>query len=63
MDKNEIISRLKEFPYSRDEYWVITGSAMVLYGIREKTHDIEIFENWKCGSIEHIELIKNFQKN
>ena len=92
MDKQEIINRLKEFPYSRDEYWVITGSAMVLYGIREKTHDIdmgctsamadqleadgysyqltesgnrkfnygddiEIFENWLCGSIEHVEEI------
>ena len=92
MNKQDIIIRLKEFPYSRDEYWVITGSAMVLYGIREQTHDIdmgctsamadqlvadgysykltesgnrkfnlgediEIFENWKCGSIEHIEGI------
>ena len=93
MDKQDIINRLKEFPYSRDEYWVITGSAMVLYGIREQTHDIdmgcttamadllvadgysyqlmesgnrkfnygddiEIFENWKYGSIEHIEGIQ-----
>ena len=92
MDKQDIIIRLEEFPYSRDEYWVITGSAMVLYGIREQTHDIdmgctsamadqlvadgyayqltesgnrkfnfgddiEIFENWKCGSIEHVEEI------
>lgn len=92
MNKQDIIGRLKDFPYSRDEYWVITGSAMVLYGIREQTHDIdmgctsamadqlvadgysyqlaesgnrkfnygddiEIFENWKCGSIEHIEGI------
>ena len=36
MDKQEIINKLKDFPYSRDEYWVITGSAMVLYGIREQ---------------------------
>lgn len=92
MDKQEIINKLKDFPYNRDEYWVITGSAMVLYGIREQTHDIdmgcttamadqlvadgysyqltesgnrkfnygddiEIFENWKCGSIEYIEGI------
>ena len=92
MNKNDIISRLNSFPYKKDEYWVITGSAMVLYGIREKTHDIdlgctskmadqlvkdgyafsltesgnrkfvvgddiEIFENWKCGSIERIDGI------
>ena len=92
MNKQDIINRLNVFPYSKDEYWVITGSAMVLYGIREKTHDIdmgctsvmadhlekdgytysltesgnrkfvigediEIFENWKFGSIERIEGI------
>ena len=89
MDKQDIINRLNSFPYNKSEYWVITGSAMVLYGIREKTHDIdmgctskladklekdgymptltesgnrkfkigddiEIFENWKYGSIERI---------
>lgn len=42
MDKQEIFIKLNEFPYSRDDYWVITGSAMVLYGIREETHDIDI---------------------
>lgn len=90
MNKQDIINRLKNFPYSKDEYWVITGSAMVLYGIRELTHDIdmgcsfkmagqlekegyvptltesgnrkfvigddiEIFENWKYGSVERID--------
>ena len=89
MNKQDIINRLNSFPYDKSEYWVITGSAMVLYGIREKTHDIdmgctskladklekdgyrptltesgnrkfkigddiEIFENWKYGSIERI---------
>ena len=92
MNKQDIINRLNTFPYSKDKYWVITGSAMVLYGIREMTHDIdmgctsrmadqlekdgyvytltesgnrkfvigediEIFENWKFGSIERIEGI------
>ena len=42
MNKQDIISRLKDFPYSCEEYWVITGSAMVLYGIREHTHDIDM---------------------
>jgi len=92
VNKQGIISRLKDFPYSRDAYWVITGSAMVLYGIRGETHDIdigctsvmadkleregypykltesgnrrfkygddiEIFENWICGSIDYVENI------
>ena len=42
MNKQDIISRLKDFPYSCEEYWVITGSAMVLYGIREQIHDIDM---------------------
>lgn len=42
MNKQEIISILNNFPYSHDEYWIITGSAMVLYGIREQTHDIDM---------------------
>lgn len=92
MDKKDIIEKLNEFPYSRDGYWVITGSAMALYGIRENTHDIdmgctsamadkleadgfsytltesgnrrfrygddiEIFENWIRGTIDHVEGI------
>ena len=92
MNRQDIIKRLNSFPYSKDEYWVITGSAMVLYGIREMTHDIdmgctsrmadqlekdgyvptltesgnrkfligddiEIFENWKYGSVERIDDI------
>ena len=90
MNKQDIIKRLNSFPYNKGEYWVITGSAMVVYGIREMTHDIdmgctskmadqlekdgyeptltesgnrkfvigediEIFENWKFGTIEHID--------
>jgi hypothetical protein len=35
MDKAEIIKELEAFPYSREDYWVLTGSAMVLYGIKE----------------------------
>ena len=92
MNRQDIIKRLNSFPYDKGEYWVITGSAMVLYGIREMTHDIdigctsrmadqlekdgyvpsitesgkrkfiigddiEIFENWKYGSVERIDDI------
>ena len=90
MDRQEIIRQLKAFPYDPGEYWVITGSAMALYGIREQTHDIdlgctagmadalekdgvpyrrtpdgkrkfrygediEIFEEWLCGSLETVD--------
>lgn len=42
MNRNEIIGRLNAFPFPREAYWVITGSAMVLYGIREETADLDL---------------------
>ena len=42
MDRQEILNQLQAFPYDRSEYWVITGGAMVLYGIREQTADIDL---------------------
>ena len=42
MDKREILNCLSEFPYDRNEYWVITGGAMVLYDIRAQTADIDL---------------------
>ena len=42
MNRNDIIEKLEMFPYDSKDYWVITGAAMVLYGIRELTHDIDM---------------------
>ena len=42
MKKADIIARLEDFPYDPEEYWVITGGAMALYGIREETGDIDL---------------------
>ena len=42
MNKRDIIEQLKEFPFSREDYWVVAGSAMVLHGIREETEDIDL---------------------
>ena len=42
MKKAEMIARLRDFPYDPGEYWVITGGAMVLYGIREDSSDIDL---------------------
>ena len=42
MDKQEIIRILQDFPYDPNEYWVITGAAMVLYDIKEQTRDIDL---------------------
>ena len=42
MDKQEIKSILRAFPYPSEDYWVITGAAMVLYGIKDHTPDIDL---------------------
>ena len=42
MKKEDIIKRLNALPYDTGDYWVITGGAMVLYGFREETHDIDL---------------------
>ena len=42
MRKSEIVEKLQAFPYDSSDYWVITGAAMVLYGLREETHDIDL---------------------
>ena len=42
MDRQEILATLDAFPYDRGGYWVITGAAMVLYGIRDQAVDIDL---------------------
>ena len=42
MKRKDILERLDAFPYPSEDWWVITGAAMVLYGMRETTHDIDI---------------------
>lgn len=42
MTKQEIEQKLLALKIPESEYWVITGGAMVLYGIREQTHDIDL---------------------
>lgn len=42
MKKTDIIRQLETLHFDKNEYWVITGGAMVLYGLREETHDIDL---------------------
>lgn len=42
MNRQEILDLLKAFPYDRNEYWVVTGSAMVIYGIKDQAGDIDL---------------------
>ncbi len=41
-DKRSLIRRLRELPFSRKEYWVVAGGAMVLHGFRQQTRDIDL---------------------
>lgn len=41
-DKISLLQWLQEFPFSKNEYWVVAGGAMVLHGFRTQTHDIDL---------------------
>lgn len=41
-DKDSLLQRLQELPFSKKEYWVVGGGAMVLHGFRPQTHDIDL---------------------
>ena len=40
--KYSLLQRLQELPFSKKEYWVVAGSALVLHGFRPQTHDIDL---------------------
>lgn len=42
MRKTDIIRKLQALDFDVSQYWVITGGAMVLYGIREETGDVDL---------------------
>ncbi len=41
-DKQSLIQRIKELSFPDGEYWVVAGGAMVLYGFRPQTRDIDL---------------------
>jgi len=41
-DKYSLIQQLEKLPFSKRDYWVVAGSAMVLHGFRTHTHDIDL---------------------
>ena len=59
MNKKEIIDVLKSYNFDNSKYLVISGAAMVLYGIKGTTNDIDIaitkdyydylLNNYKCN--------------
>lgn len=42
MKKDDIIRKLNEFPYGTDGFWLVAGAALVMYGVRDETGDIDM---------------------
>ena len=64
MDKLEISKELNRFPYSKDNYWLLTGGAMVLYGIKDQTSDIDLGCNKKMADeLERDGYLLNFSES
>lgn len=40
--KEDVIRLLKQLPFGKSEYWVASGAALVLCGVREETRDIDL---------------------
>lgn len=55
LDKNQIIKKLMDFPIDSSSYYLIMGSALVMYGIKETTNDIDV----GCISEAFDSLINN----
>lgn len=41
-DKYSLLQQLQSIPFSKEEYWVVAGGAMVLHGFRLQTQDIDL---------------------
>ena len=42
MNKQDILQILGALPFDKGAYWLAAGGAMVLYGLREETSDIDL---------------------
>ena len=42
MNKQDLLQILGALPFDKGAYWLVAGGAMVLYGLREETSDIDL---------------------
>ncbi len=42
MNREELVAKMKALDFPADQYWIQAGAAMLLHGLRERTHDIDI---------------------
>ena len=55
LNKQDIINRLTEKQYPKNEYWINAGSGLVMHGVKSETRDIDI----GCSPILAQSLLKN----
>ena len=42
MTRADILERLRVLDWPVEDYWLVAGGAMVLYGLRPETHDLDL---------------------
>ena len=42
MTRADILERLRALDWPVEDYWLVAGGAMVLYGLRPETHDLDL---------------------
>lgn len=42
MNKEEMLAKLAKLDFPKEEYWIVAGGAMLLYGLRQQTRDIDL---------------------
>lgn len=61
MNKEEYIEKLDSLNLDKDRYCIISGGVMLLYGLKEKTEDIDI--KVKPDYFEELKERFNFKKS
>lgn len=42
MNRKELIEKVSKLKFDKNDFWLVTGGAMVLHGIKEETADIDL---------------------
>ncbi|MBR6504285.1 MAG: hypothetical protein IKT41_00950 [Clostridia bacterium] len=53
MNKIEILEALEEIDLPKEEYYILSGGCLVLYGLKENTNDLDL-----CVSKKAFEMLK-----
>lgn len=54
MNKYEILEALEKINLPKDEYYILSGGCLVLYGLKENTNDLDL-----CVSKKGFEILKS----